>query len=475
MKEIIGRKEEVKTLKKALNSRKSEFIAVYGRRRVGKTFLIREFFNNTFDFQLSGLANANTRQQLSNFHTAFLKQSGQTAPEQLPENWFQAFQLLSGYLESIEEKRKKVIFLDELPWLDTPRSDFIMALEHFWNSWASARKDILLITCGSAASWVINKLIKAKGGLHNRVTVRMKINPFTLGETEKLLKARGNVLDRYQLIQLYMTMGGIPFYLDLISPDKSAWQNVEELCFRENGFLGTEFPILFQSLFSNARRHEEIITALSKKRKGMNRKEISKATGLTSGGGLTRLLRELEESGFITSYTPFDKKVKNTVFRLSDFFSMFYMRFMKNNRNYDEGVWVNALDNPAHRAWAGYTFEQVCLAHIPQIKKALGISGIVSHASSWQSLDEERGAQIDLLIDRRDRVINICELKYAGAPLKIEKGYAADLKNKLETFRSKTQTRKALMLTMITTYGLQQNIHARSLVNSQVIMDDLFD
>lgn len=473
MNDIIGRKKEIKQLEKVKNSRKSEFVVVYGRRRVGKTFLIREHFNYTFDFQLTGLANANTKQQLINLQVSLQRQSNLTIRE-IPKNWFSAFQLLIDHLESIKEDRKKIVFLDELPWLDTARSDFMMGLEHFWNSWATNRKDILLITCGSAASWMINELINNHGGLHNRVTERLKIYPFNLHEAELMLQDKNSVLDRYQIVQLYMVMGGIPYYLDMVSSEKSAAQNIEEMCFRKGALLTLEFQNLFTSLFKNAELYEHIIIALSTKLIGMTRKEISQATGIKSGGNLTDKLEALEESGFITRYTPFNKKSKDFIYRLSDFYSLFYLKFIKKNTNYDKGIWTNAIDNPAQRAWGGYAFEQICLAHTPQIKKALEIGGIISHTLSWKSKASEKGAQIDLLIDRRDQVVNLCEIKYSINRYKITKSYADNLRNKIGTFKRETKTRKAIFLTMITTYGIEKNTHA-TVVQNDITMDALFE
>lgn len=474
MNDIIGREKEIKQLDKVKASRKSEFVALYGRRRVGKTFLVREYFNYQFDFQLTGLANANTKQQLTNFHVG-LQRQGNVSFDKMPENWFEAFQRLIDYLETIVENRKKVIFLDELPWFDTRGSDFMMALEHFWNSWATNRKDIILMTCGSAASWMINKLINNHGGLHNRVTERIKIHPFNLYETEQMLQARNNVLDRYQILQLYMVMGGIPYYLDAVSPEKSAAQNIEELCFRKGALLQSEFQNLFASLFKHPDKYETLIAALATKTKGMTRKELSIATGMKTGGSLTKRLNELEESGFVSLYTLFNKKSKGVVYRLSDFYSLFYLKFIQNNTHYDEGIWLNAIDNTAQRAWAGYAFEQICLAHVPQIKKALGISGVISYASSWKSKKSSKGAQIDLVIDRRDRVVNLCEVKYSINSYTITQSYADNLRNKIGNFRHETQTNKAIFLTMITTFGLERNKHAASLVQNDIKMDALFE
>lgn len=475
MKVIIGRERESGILDRIRASRKSEFVAVYGRRRVGKTYLIREYFEQTFDFQLTGMANVKTSQQLANFHFSMGRSIPTYKKQKPPESWIEAFQYLMDHLESIPEKRKKVVFLDELPWLDTARSDFMAALEHFWNGWATSRKDIILITSGSAASWMINQLINNHGGLHNRVTERIRLRPFNLRETEQFLKSRDHVINRDQILQIYMVTGGIPFYLEALKPGKSAWQNIDDLCFHRDGLLNKEFPHLLASLFKKAEKHETIVKALATKRKGMTRTELIKATKLKSGGTLTKVLTELEESGFVSTYAPFNKKSRDRMYRLADFYSMFYLRFIRNNSGKDPGFWHKTIDNPAHRAWAGYTFEQVCLEHVPQIKKALGINGIMTKTSSWQSADGDTGAQIDLVIDRRDQSINLFEVKYSINPYRITKAYDKVLRNKVGTFQSETKTRKTLYLTMITTFGLVQNEYAHSVVRNQLTMDVLFE
>jgi hypothetical protein len=474
MEKIVGREREKSKLDQIMASKKSEFITVYGRRRVGKTYLIREYFAPNFDFHLTGMANVNTGKQLLNFHVTLARQTSAYLKKETPRSWIEAFQYLMDHLESIPGKRKKVVFLDELPWLDTARSDFMAALEHFWNSWATNRKDIVLVTSGSAASWMINKLINSHGGLHNRVTERIRLRPFNLRETEQFLKYHNHAVDRYQILQIYMVTGGIPFYLEALQPGKSAWQNIDDLCFRRDALLATEFPNLFASLFKKADKHEQIVEALATKRKGMTRTELMKVTGLKTGGTLTKVLNELEESGFISTYAPFNKKIRDRLYRLSDFYSMFYLRFIRDNNHYDKDFWLTTIDNPAHRAWAGYTFEQVCLAHVPQIKKALGIGGILTTTSSWQSSETGKGAQIDLVIDRRDRSINLCEAKYSINPYKITKAYDKVLRNKVGAFQAETKTRKTLYLTMITTFGLAENEYAHSVVRNQLTMDALF-
>lgn len=467
---MVGREHEMAVFKKLLTSKKSEFVALFGRRRVGKTYLIRSYFKDLFAFQVTGLANATLPQQLLNFQISLSKYAPQTDSA---KNWQQAFQLLIKHLESIKGTQKKIIFIDELPWFDTTNSNFVQSLEHFWNCWASARKDILLIVCGSSASWMINKLINNTGGLHNRVTKRMKIQPFTLQECEALLKSKSIRLDKYQIVQLYMAMGGIPFYWDEVEAGKSAAQNIEDICFTENGLLRNEFNIVFNSLFKNADKHLSIVLELSKKAKGLTRDELIKGSRLSNAGSTTRILQELEESGFIRKYLPFGKKSRESLYQLSDFYTLFYLTFIQNTSLSDKNNWLNTIDSPKQRAWSGYAFEQVCLAHIDQIKKALGISGIETHTSAWRSSQSSNGAQIDLIIDRRDQVINICEMKFSINSYAIDKAYELVLRNKIGTFKTETKTRKSLMLTFVSTFGLQQNEYA-GLVQKELTMEDLF-
>ena len=473
MRAIVGRTEYLEAFQELYNSEKSEFVAVYGRRRVGKTFLIRTAFEGKFTFQVTGLSNASMKQQIANFNYA-LKKAITDKDFTEVNNWFTAFQQLIEVLESVGSG-KKVVFIDELPWFDTPKSGFISALEHFWNSWANERNDILLVVCGSAASWMINKLINDKGGFHNRVTKRMKIVPFTLSECEKFLETKNAILDRYQIIQLYMVLGGIPFYWDEVKPGKSAFQNIQEICFNENGLLRNEFKNLYKSLFNKHEKHLSIVMALAKKSMGLTREEIIAETGLPNAGSVTRLLDELEESGFIMKYSPTGKKARNSIYQLCDFYTLFYLKFIKNAPAKDSNQWMSQIDSPRYRAWAGYAFEQVCLGHVQQIKRALGISGIQSESSSWRSTKLKNGAQIDLVIDRRDHVINLCEMKFSINDYLIDSNYAQELRNKIDVFKAESKTRKTLFLTMITTFGVQQNIHSVGLIQNNITMDALFE
>ncbi|GHS96209.1 ATPase [Bacteroidia bacterium] len=467
---IIGRKEEQKSLTEYIESGSPEFVVVYGRRRVGKTFLIKEFFNNRFSFYLTGLANTGTKKQLRNFNTSMQKYGKMPYP--VANTWFDAFEQLIHLLEHSSKKGKKVVFFDELPWLDTARSGFITALEHFWNGWASSRPDILLIVCGSATSWMINKLIKNHGGLHNRVTQRMVIEPFTLNECEEFYHENNIVMNRYQMLESYMIVGGIPYYLSLMKKGFSLAQNIDALCFAKKGALQEEFSSLYASLFRHSENHVKVVEVLGKKAKGLTREEIIKASKL-QGGGLTKTLEELEQCGFIRKYNAFDKKNKYSLYQLIDFYTLFYLNYIRHHKHGDEHFWTNFVDNAQHRAWSGYAFEQVCLMHIKQIKSKLGIAGVLTYTASWRSQKSDPGAQVDLLIERNDNVINLCEMKYALKEFTIDKKYEENLRNKKAAFIEETKTRKSIHLTMVSTYGVKRNEYS-GIIQSEIKMDDLF-
>ncbi|MDR0833040.1 MAG: ATP-binding protein [Candidatus Symbiothrix sp.] len=469
--QIIGRNEQKELLSAFVASDKPEFVIVYGRRRVGKTFLIKEFFCNNFAFYHTGLANCNIKKQLQNFSQSLNLYGKMPYPK--INNWFDAFAQLRHLLENDKSEQKQVVFLDEVPWLDTHRSDFVSALEYFWNSWASSQPQILLIICGSATSWIINKIVKNHGGLHNRITQQLFIEPFTLSECELFFKENNIEAERHQIVEYYMILGGIPYYLNLIKKQYSIAQNIDLLFFKENATLKNEFSNLYASLFKNSDNYIKIVETLSKKTKGLTRNEIIENAGLLNGGGTTKMLEELEQCGFIRKYHDFGKKNRESIFQLVDFFTLFYFNFIHNSKTNDEHYWSNLIDNAKHRAWSGYAFELLCLSHIEPIKQKLGISGVLANVSEWRSKNAENGVQIDLLIDRNDKVINLCEMKYYNDVFAIDKKMDADLRHKKQVFKDETKTRKAVHITVISTYGLKHNAYWGN-IQSEVTINDLF-
>ncbi len=468
---LIGRIKEKQCLEDYLNSGRSEFIAVYGRRRVGKTFLIRQVIGEKACFSLTGMENADLRDQLANFFFSLRRVYPQVFH---PKSWIEAFDELQSYLESLP-KGDKIIFIDELPWLDTTRSRFVSALEHFWNGWADARTDIKLIVCGSAISWMIDNIINNRGGLHNRKTHQIYIAPFTLAESQQYFESNGFGYRQKEIAECYMVMGGVAYYYSLMTPKESVAQNIDRLFFSSQGELSNEFNNLFHSLFKRSADHVTIVTALASKGKGLTRKQLLELTKLNNNQKFTNTLEELEKCGFIRQYIPFGDTVRDIIFQLTDAFTLFYFQYATENKYQDENFWTNSLNSARYRSWSGTAFEMLCLNHLQQIKQALGISGIQSRACCWLSKKEEekRGAQIDLLIDRADQTVNICEMKFSRYEYEIDKSDDEVINRKIETFLEQTKTRKSLMLTLVTSFGLKMNKYSGQ-VQKVITLEDLF-
>jgi hypothetical protein len=476
---LIGRKAEQAELLDAAKSGRPELIAVYGRRRIGKTHLIRTFFAKQICFELTGVREARAGQQLKNF--AHTLESATKFKLRAPRDWPEAFQELIRYLDQqLRTEGRKVVFLDEVPWLAGRRSGFLPAFEYFWNSWGSRQAGLIVVICGSAASWMITKVLHQKGGLHNRITRNIPLQPFCLPEAEEFLKSRGVALDRKQVIELVMAVGGVAYYLDYARKGRSAAQIIESLFFAPNAPLLDEFGKLFAALFENHQRHLKVIRALARKQAGLSRKELIEVTRFETGGNLTTILDELEASGFICRMVPFGHTKRDPIYRLIDELTLFHLRWVEGKRDTsgNDGRWSRIRSTPAWHAWSGYAFENLCLKHVDGIKKSLGISGVQTECASWRhrpSDPDDTGAQIDLLIDRKDGVINVCEMKFSEGEFCIDKAYARDLRNKLGVFRRVTGTRKSLFLTLVTTFGISDNTYQAELVQNSLTAESLFE
>lgn len=473
---LIGREKEQAILQRALRSNESEMVAVIGRRRVGKTYLIRSVYADRIRFETSGVQNAALKEQLGNFYFQLKNTFGASVPLKAPKTWQEAFFILVGCLEEAPSTHQNVFFFDELPWLAAKKSGFLNALSYFWNSWA-VKHNLIVVICGSAASWMIQKVVNDKGGLHNRITKRIDLAPFTLGETELFLKSRNVFLERYQILQIYMAMGGIPHYLNEVTAGKSAIQNIEAICFSKSGMLSHEFTRLYPALFDNPEHHIAIIRALAQKRSGMSRLEILETTALPDGGGSTLYLEELESSGFISAYYSFEKKKKDLIYRLTDEYSLFYLKFIEPQQQQSGDTWQHLSQTQSFKTWSGYAFESICLKHIAQIKKALGITGIYTEASTFyqKGQDGQQGVQIDLLLDRNDNTINLFEIKFYAEPYTFTKAQTDAFRLKRTLFKHYTQTRKQLFLSFIATYGILENEHSIGLIDNVLTLDTLFE
>lgn len=478
---MIGRKQEIKQLEELYENGKAEFVAVYGRRRVGKTYLVDEALKGRITFRHAGLSPIEAenslrtplKAQLEAFYYSLLIQGMKKT--HCPKDWLEAFFMLEMHLQSIDDGSRMIVFLDELPWMDTAKSGFITAFEGFWNSWGCHRNNLMVIVCGSANSWIMDKLINNHGGLYGRVTHEIKLEPFTLNECEACLNERNVKFSRYDIVQTYMILGGIPYYLNYINREMSLAQNVDFLFFSPKAVLRTEYDRLFASVFKKAEAVKKIVEFLATRNSGYTRMEISSKLGISNGSALTELLSSLIVSDFVIRYTPFGEGKRDEKYKLIDPFCLFYLKFVKNSNALNEDFWLTNVGSPSVAAWRGFAFENVCFNHIAAIKKALGISGVATKHSAWTKQDQNGdGLQIDLIIERNDNIVNMCEIKFYGDEFVVDKSYDLTLRKRCSVLQEYIPKKSAIHSTLITTYGLKENEYKWDFVKV-ICMDDLFE
>lgn len=478
MNNIIGRKKETEELMRLFRKKQSQLVAVYGRRRVGKTFLVRELFKEHFTFYHTGISpleleGSNLLEaQLEAFHSSLIRYGAKTTSR--PKKWMEAFDCLTALLEKQDKSKRMVVFIDEMPWMDTPRSGFVTAFEHFWNGWGAGQDNLMLIVCGSATSWIQDNLVNSYGGLYDRVNAEIQLSPFTLHETEQLLKSQEVTLSRYDILQLYMAVGGIPMYLSYVQPGLSLAQIIDNLYFNRKAKLKDEFDRLFNSLFRSPEPYKSTIRLLARRHSGYSREDISEKTGIVAGKSLSQVLRALEASDFIECYKPFENNKRNMQYRLIDPFCLFYLDQVE-GRERGEHFWRDNENHPSLNPWRGRAFENACLSHVGQIKTALGVGGVSSENTPWtmRGIDGQKGMQIDLIISRSDRVINLCEMKFVNTEFEVKNDYEKKLRERLQWMIDHVSKRNNVQMTLVTTFGLKYGIHS-GIFQRTVILDSLF-
>lgn len=477
---IIGRKIEIEELKRLYHSKKAQFVAVYGRRRVGKTYLINQVFKDKMTFHHTGLSpfdnNAKTTMadQLQSFYFSLIR-SGMDETVARPKSWLEAFFMLEKLLIKLDNGERQVVFIDELSWMDTPRSGFLSAFESFWNGWASMRDNMMLIVCGSSTTWMLSNLVNNYGGLYGRLTYEIKLSPFSLKECDEYLKSNGIIMMPYDVTQAYMIFGGIPYYLGFFLKGMSLAQNVDKLLFARDAVLAKEFDRMFHSLFVHWKDYQKVVSLLATRHYGFTRDEISEKCGISMGGGLSDMLKSLIDSDFIAKYTPIANARSKEYYKLCDPFCAFYLKFVAGNSTADHNFMQNSQNSQSYVSWRGFAFEQVCFNHISQIKSALGISGVVSRESALLVKGDEntQGAQIDLIIDRDDNVLNLCEMKFYKKDFTITQSDYSNFENKIDVLSRITQSKKNIHFTLVTTKGVAYNEYS-GIVQKIVTLDDLF-
>ena len=467
---MIGREIEIEKLRELLRSENSEFAAIYGRRRIGKTYLVNEAYGSRYAFHHAGLKEGGLRKQLNQFRLS-LRQQGHDGCPAL-KDWQEAFFELGNFLGR-QRDGKKVIFIDEMPWMDTAKSGFLSALEGFWNGWACLRKDIVLVVCGSATSWIVKNIIRNRDGLYNRVRTRIRLQPFTLRECELYAERELHLkYSRRDIVEVYMAFGGVAYYWSLLERGKSPAQNFDALFFGDQDGLRLEYDELYRSLFRHPDKYMSVVDILRRRRSGFTRDEIIAKLGTAGGGDVTRVLGDLEECGFIRKYLPSAGAKNGGSYQLIDNFTLFYFKFMQ-GRSTAADEWAHVSNSQPGRIWCGLAFERVCLQHVEQIKVALGIADVRTEAYGWRMSSETGGAQIDLVLVRDDRVVNLCEMKYTNGEYVIDEDYERQLRNKVDAYQRETGTEDTILLTMVTARGLKANAYS-SCVQKQLFAEDLF-
>lgn len=476
---MIGRKKEISELNKLYDKKSAEFVAIYGRRRVGKTYLVDETFSNRITFRHAGLApneedpKGQLKKQLEHFYKSLLLHGMEECEK--PESWLDAFFLLEKFLQKIDTGSRQLVFIDELPWLDTPRSGFIQAFEGFWNTWACHRKNLMLIVCGSANSWILDNLINAHGGLYDRVTHEIKLAPFILSECEDFYRENNIKLSRYDIVQSYMVFGGIPYYMGYVDGEYSLAQNIDNIFFVKNAKLKDEYDRLFASVFSNPEFVKTIVNYLAKKNAGFTRKQITEALHITDGGTITRTLKALIASDFVEKYLPFGLSKRDYHYKLVDPFCLFYLHFVKDQKTTNEKFWQQNTSLQSLSSWRGFAFENVCFNHVEQLKKSLGISGVNTQVSAWSKRsDDKEGTQIDLLLIRDDNVVNMCELKFYSGEYEVDNAYYKTLFNRETILQKEISPKVTIRSTLVTTFGLKQNEYS-NVFSNVILLEDLFN
>ncbi len=470
---VVGREIEISKLNALLEYDNAELVMVYGRRRVGKTYIIKNTYGTKMDFQFTGGKFTDTDEHLEQWALKLTEAAAGKIHFETPKDWLQAFRQLQTYLDSLRSSKKRIVFLDEVPWLDKHKSGFLAALEYHWNDWMTDQ-NLILVLCGSATSWMLKNIMNNAAGLHNRVTRHLKMVPFTLAETEKFLLWKQIKWTKSEIITIYLALGGIPYYLEQLSFKKSAIQNIDDLLFNPSGELKNEFQNLYRSLFDNYTAYETVVKAIGTKRKGLTRSEIIQRTKIENGGGLTKIITELEECSFIESYIPFGKKIQNSLYHLTDEYTAFYFHFSPLKKG--KGSFVSLSQSASYKSWTGYAFENLCMRHKDKLAVALGISGMYYTTPSFyhKADTESEGFQIDLLIDRADNVITICEVKYYNTVYELSKKEMEAIHNKIEKFRKISRTKKQILYTLITSNGLKPNQYSIGTVANTIGAKDLF-
>ncbi len=471
---IIGRKAEKKELEQCEKSKKSELVCVYGRRRAGKTYLVEQTFGDYFAFRAIGLEKGSIKDQLKAFNQR-LQECGDEV-RKVPQNWFEAFSRLDKILSRddiiLSPHGKKIVFFDEFPWFATQRSDFLLAFEDFWNRRGTQSGDLVFIICGSATSWIIKNVLEDSGSMYKRVTAQIFIKPFSLAETKLYFDDNEFDWSKEQIMEFQMVFGGLPFFMSLMNENESFRQNIDRLLFRPNALLQDETDKLLESTLKKSPVYGQILGELSSHLYGMKKSECQEKLNIPVGT-FTRAVEDLIKCRYIVEYTRNYEKSNPLYIQLVDPYLLFHFHFLSNRKritSYEDlssniGLYSN---------WRGHAFEILCFHHLDQIKKSLGISGVKTECFSWTNSEDKEKIQIDMVIERDDKITNICEMKCTDQPFVMSKEDDLSLLRKRDIFKEKTRTKNSIRIVLVSAAGLSGVAHTEH-ISDVITLGDLFE
>jgi AAA+ ATPase superfamily predicted ATPase len=408
MKQFIGRKVEIAQLTALIDLPRPSIAVIYGRRRVGKSELIRHVTQGKNVLSFEGLEGQPKHKQIKNFLFQLSAQSN--IREKNISDWPDALILL----RTLTQDGQWIIILDEFQWMANYQNELVSVIKMIWEKYLSQNPDLTLILCGSIASFMKSKVLKSSA-LYGRTDYELNLHELNLSEISEFFPGKGSD----EVIDTAMLVGGIPKYLELISEYPSLYDALEPLAFSQDGFFKTEYDRLFASHFGKKPIFMKIIQTLATNPYGLTTGKLAKEMQVASGGTLCHQLDDLESAGFLHSIIPFDKPEGSKLrkYILMDAYVRFYHSIIRGSMK--ETTPPNTqfhaiMSSPRYAAWAGMAFEFLCMRHHKEISRILGFHGIPYTAGPFfqrKTLDTP-GVQIDLLFERSDKILVLCEMKY---------------------------------------------------------------
>ena len=469
---FVGRKKELSLLEESYLSSKSEIFTVYGRRRIGKSTLIEIFARqkpNFFSFE--GIEGQNSSFQIKHFTEMLKKQLQDPLLSSIQfQSWDAVFTYVSERLMTKTRPNEKIIFfLDEIQWMAAGRSSFISLLKYYWDNYWK-KSNVLMILCGSIASFMVNKVVHSKA-LYGRIDHEILLKGLHPFEAKAFFADKHKSTE--EILKYYLILGTIPKYLEYINPSRSFQWNMNKLFFSSHGSMINEIKKIFYSQFKESTIYFDIVKLLKSGPLALS--EICTRLKIKSGGGLKRYLTNLENAEIIRSHVPFNRKANSRLkkYVLSDEYLNFYFKYLEPNlriiEESESEKLFETLTKNSFDVWLGFAFEKFCIKHNSWLADLMGFKDDVLIASPYFERKDQR-FQIDLVYLRADKVITICEIKHHTKPLSSKQ--IGEMQRKLQCL--KIPNGYSIETALISLYGPDKALNDSNYFDHYVSMDAIF-